>query len=48
MLPLQIPGVNMKRLIKGRRVRARHQNELQNNDQEKDGDAAENEWLTIR
>jgi hypothetical protein len=38
----------MKRLIKGSRVGARHQNELQNNDQEKDGDAAENEGLTIR
>jgi hypothetical protein len=48
MLPLQIPGVNMKWLIKGSRVVARHQNELQNNDQEKDGDAAENEGLTIR
>jgi hypothetical protein len=38
----------MKRLIKGSRVVARHQNELQNNDQEKDGDAPENEGLTIR
>jgi hypothetical protein len=48
MLPLQIPGVNMKRLIKRGRVVARHQNELQNHDQEKNGDAAENEGLTIR
>ena len=48
MLPLQIPGVNMKRLIKGSRIVARHQNELQNNDQEKEGDAPENEGLTTR
>ena len=28
MLPLKVPGVNMERLVKGRRIGARHQNEL--------------------
>ena len=48
MLPLQIPGVNMKRLVKGSRVVPRYQYELQNNDQEKGGDAPENEGLPLR
>jgi hypothetical protein len=47
MLPLQVAGVNMKGLVKSRRVVAGHQEHLEEDDEEKGGDDSENDRFAV-